>query len=167
MNTVDPRAWAIARCPGSGWRSPREDNLATYDNIEAGELVAQPVVAKRIERCADRSATWSPDGPYAPWRDRGSAQKELEQAWISNRLNRASNHVSLRASWRVCGDCSQTDIQSIPVTTITPPFAGVVTKGRPRRRSRQSATALFTIADLSAVWCRPKCTRRSGPPSDY
>jgi len=47
----------------------------------------------------------------------------------------------------------QTDTQSTPITTITSPFDGVVTKQEASPGEVvESTSALFTIADLSTVW---------------
>ncbi len=144
-----------------GDRVAKGQPLATYDNIEAGELVAQLAVARAdLERLRgqERNLARQTDRSRALAEIGAVPKKELEQASADQQSTQQSIKSQesviegILARLRRFG-ISQTDIQSIPVTTITSPLAGVVTKQEASPGEViESATALFTIADLSAVW---------------
>ena len=144
-----------------GDRVVKGQPLATYDNMEAGELVTQLAVARsdlerlrgqerNLGRQTDRSRALAEIGAV-PKKDLEQANADQQAAQLSLK-SQESLIDGILARLRRFG-ISQTDIQSIPVTTITSPFAGVVTKQEASPGEVvESATALFTIADLSAVW---------------
>ncbi len=144
-----------------GDRVAKGQPLATYDNIEAGELVAQLAVARAdLERLRgqERNLARQTDRSRALAEIGAVPKKELEQASADQQSTQQSIKSQesviegILARLRRFG-ISQTDIQLIPVTTITSPLAGVVTKQEASPGEViESATALFTIADLSAVW---------------
>ncbi len=144
-----------------GDRVAKGQPLATYDNIEAGELVAQLAVARAdLERLRgqERNLARQTDRSRALAEIGAVPKKELEQASADQQSTQQSIKSQesviegILARLRRFG-ISQTDIQLIPVTTITSPLAGVVTKQEASPGEViESTTALFTIADLSAVW---------------
>lgn len=144
-----------------GDRVAKGQPLATYDNLEAGELVAQLAIARAdLERLLgqERNLARQTDRSRALAEIGAVPKKELEQASADQQSaqqsikSQESVIEGILARLRRFG-ISQTDIQSTPITTITSPFAGVVTRQEASPGEVvESATALFTIADLSAVW---------------
>lgn len=144
-----------------GDRVSKGQTLATYDNIEAGELIAQLAIARAdLERLRgqERNLAKQTDRARALAEIGAVPQKDFEQAAADQQSAQQSIKAQesvvegIMARLRRFG-ISQTDIPSIPVTTITSPFAGVVTRQEASPGEVvEPATALFTIADLSAVW---------------
>jgi len=135
--------------------------LATYDNMEAGELAAQlagaqadlerlHVQARNLARQADRDRSLADIGAVP--------KKEFEQAAADEQAAQQSIQsqesviAGILARLRRFG-IKQADMQAMPVTTITAPFPGVVMKQEASPGEVvDSSTPLFTIADLSTVW---------------
>jgi cobalt-zinc-cadmium efflux system membrane fusion protein len=144
-----------------GDRVGKGQPLATYDNMEAGELAAQLAGAKadlerfrgqerNLSRQTERSRALADIGAV-PKKDfeQASSDQQAAQQTIKAQESVISGILARLRRFGI----SATDIQSAPVTTITSPFAGVVTKQEASPGEVvDSTTALFTIADLSAVW---------------
>lgn len=136
-------------------------SLATYDNVEAGEIIAQLAGAKaelqklrvrerNLARQADRSLSLSDIGAVP--------KKEYEQARADHQV--AEEEIKTQESV-IAGllsrlqrfGVSDAGGQSVPLTTLSSPFAGVVTKLKASPGEVIEPTSeLFTVADLSAVW---------------
>jgi len=135
--------------------------LATYDNIEAGELAMQlagaradlerlRVQERNLMRQTDRSRALADIGAV-PKKEFEQASADLQSAQQSIKAQE-SLLTGILARLRRFG-VPQTDTQSTPITTITSPFDGVVTKQEASPGEVvESTSALFTIADLSTVW---------------
>lgn len=135
--------------------------LATYDNIEAGELGAQLASAKaelerlrvqerNLARQTDRARSLADIGAVP--------KKEFEQA---NADQQAAQHGIESQEGLMAGilarlerfGISQPGSQGPPLTAITSPFTGVVTKQEASPGEViESASTLFTVADLATVW---------------
>lgn len=144
-----------------GDRVSRGQPLASYDNMEAGELAAQlagaraelerlHVQERNLGRQAERARALAEIGAVP--------KKELEQA--SSEQQGAQQTIKSQES-AIAGviarlqrfGISETDISKTPVTTITAPMAGVVTKQEASPGEViEPSSALFTITDLSFVW---------------
>lgn len=163
MNTVRPLARGrlhdvLVRV---GDRVVKGQPLATYDNIEAGELAMQlagaradlerlRVQERNLMRQTDRSRALADIGAV-PKKEFEQASADLQSAQQSIKAQE-SLLTGILARLRRFG-VPQTDTQSTPITTITSPFDGVVTKQEASPGEVvESTSALFTIADLSTVW---------------
>jgi len=163
MNTVRPLARGrlhdvLVRV---GDRVLKGQPLATYDNIEAGELAMQlagaradlerlRVQERNLMRQTDRSRALADIGAV-PKKEFEQASADLQSAQQSIKAQE-SLLTGILARLRRFG-VPQTDTQSTPITTITSPFDGVVTKQEASPGEVvESTSALFTIADLSTVW---------------
>ncbi len=144
-----------------GDRVRKGQPLATYDNIEAGELTAQLASARAelerlrvqervLARQTERSRALADIGAVPKKEfEQASADQQAAAQSIKSQEGVISGIV---ARLRRFG-ASQTDVQATPVTTITSPIAGVVTKlDASPGEVVESTSALFTIADLSTVW---------------
>jgi cobalt-zinc-cadmium efflux system membrane fusion protein len=144
-----------------GDRVRKGQPLATYDNIEAGELAAQLASARaelERERVQERNLARQTDRSRALVDIGALPKKEFEQANADQQAAQQSIKsqegviAGILARLRRFG-IAQTDIQATPLTTISSPFAGVVTKQEASPgETVEPASALFTIADLSTVW---------------
>ena len=163
MNTVRPLARGrlhdvLVRV---GDRVLKGQPLATYDNIEAGELAMQlagaradlerlRVQERNLMRQAERSRALADIGAV-PKKEFEQASVDLQSAQQSIKAQESLT-TGILARLRRFG-ISQPDTQSMPITTITSPFDGVVTKQEASPGEVvESTSALFTIADLSTVW---------------
>ena len=144
-----------------GDRVRKGQALVTYDNIEAGELAAQ-LASARAEldrlRVQERNLTRQADRARALAEIGAVPKKEFEQASAEQQATQQSIKsqesviAGILARLQRFG-ISQTDVQGPHLTTITSPLAGVVTKQEASPGEVvESASALFTIADLSTVW---------------
>jgi membrane fusion protein, heavy metal efflux system len=135
--------------------------LATYDNIEAGELAAQLASARaELERLRVQERNLARQaGRARDLADIGAIpKKELEQA----AADQQSAEQTIRSQEGVMAGIlarlmrfgiSQPDLQSPPLTSITSPLTGVITKqDASPGETIESTSNLFTVADLSAVW---------------
>lgn len=144
-----------------GDRVRKGQPLATYDNMEAGELAAQLAGAKaELERLRvqERNLARQTGRARALAEIGAVPKKELEQASADQQgaqqsINSQESVVAgILARLRRFG-ISQEDVQGTSVTTIASPFAGVVTKQEASPGEVvDSTSALFTVADLSTVW---------------
>ncbi len=144
-----------------GDRVKKGQPLATYDNIEAGELLAQLAGARAdLERLRGQERNLGRQTERArALADIGAVpKKEFEQA--STEQQGAQQSIKSQES-AVAGmiarlqrfGISEADLSKTPVTTITSPMTGVVTKQEASPGEViESSTALFTVADLSSVW---------------
>lgn len=144
-----------------GDRVRKGQPLATYDNIEAGELAAQ-LAGGRAEldrlRVHERNLARQTDRARALAEIGAVPKKEFEQASAEEQ----ATQQSIRSQESVIAGIlarlqrfgvSQADVQGPHLTTITSPLAGVVTKQEASPGEVvESTSALFTIADLSTVW---------------
>lgn len=144
-----------------GDRVVKGQALATYDNIEAGELAAQLAGARadlerlrgqerNLARQTDRSRALADIGAVPK---KEFEQASADQVAAQQSIKSAESVVSgILARLRRFG-VAQADMQSTPVTTIIAPFGGVVTKQEASPGEVvEPTTAVFTIADLSSVW---------------
>ena len=135
--------------------------LASYDNIEAGELVSQIAGARaelqklrvrerNLSRQADRALSLAdigavPKKEYEQARaDQQGAEEEIksQESVIAGMLARLQRF-----------GVSEGGGQSVPLTTISSPFTGVVTKlNASPGEVIEPTSELFTVADLSTVW---------------
>jgi cobalt-zinc-cadmium efflux system membrane fusion protein len=144
-----------------GDRVHKGQPLATYDNIEAGELAAQlngaraelerlRVQERNLARQTDRARALADIGavPKKEFEYARADQEALQQSIKSQE----SVIAGILARLQRFG-VSQTDVQGPFVTAITSPLDGIVTKveASPGEVIEQSS-ALFTITDLSTVW---------------
>lgn len=163
MNTVRPLARGrlhevLVRV---GDRVAKGQALATYDNIEAGELEAQLAGARaELERLRvqARNLTRQTERARALAEIGAVPKKEFEQADADELAaqqsikSQESVIAGILARLRRFG-VSPADMQGPPVTAITSPFAGMVTKlDASPGEVIEPSSALFTIADLSTVW---------------
>lgn len=144
-----------------GDRVRKGQPLATYDNIEAGELTSQlagshaelerlRVQERTLARQADRSRALADIGAV-PKKEFEQASADQQAAQQSIR-SQESVIAGLMARLRRFG-VTQTDAQAAPITTITSPMSGVVTKlDASPGEVIEATSALFTIADLTTVW---------------
>lgn len=144
-----------------GDRVRNGQTLATYDNIEAGELGAQLASARaelerlrvqerNLARQTDRARSLADIGAVP--------KKEFEQVYA----DQLAAQQSIKSQESILGGIvarlqrfgiSQPDLQGPPMTTIASPFTGVVTKqDASPGEVIESTSELFTIADLSTVW---------------
>ncbi|MGJ5820311.1 efflux RND transporter periplasmic adaptor subunit [Paludibaculum fermentans] len=144
-----------------GDRVSKGQALATYDNMEAGELAAQLAGARadverlrgqerQLGRQAERARALAEIGAVP--------KKEYEQAAADHKAagqsvqSQESVLAGIQARLRRFG-FNNAEIQTTPITTIAAPLAGVITKQEASPGEVvEPATALFTIADLSTVW---------------
>lgn len=144
-----------------GDRVRKGQPLATYDNMEAGELAAQ-LASARAER--ERLRVEERNRARQSGRARALAgigaipQKELEQATTDEEALRESIRAQegviagLQARLARFG-VSNASPQSLPLTTIVSPLSGVVARQQASPGEViDPASALFTVADLSTVW---------------
>lgn len=163
VNTIRPLARGrlhdvLARV---GDRVRKGQALATYDNIEAGELVAQLTGARaELERLRlqERNLARQTDRARALADIGAIPKKEFEQASVEQQASQQSIAAQesvvagMRARLQRFG-IVETDLQKPPVTTITSPISGVITKQEASPGEViESTTALFTVADLTTVW---------------
>lgn len=144
-----------------GDRVSKGQPLATYDNMEAGELAAQLSGARAdLERLRgqERQLGRQVERARALAEIGAVPKKELEQATADQRAagqsvkSQESVVEGIVARLRRFG-LTGTALQATPITTITAPLAGVITKQEASPGEVvESSTALFTIANLSAVW---------------
>lgn len=144
-----------------GDRVRKGQTLATYDNIEAGELTAQLAGASaELERLRLQERNLGRQTERArALADIGAVpKKELEQALADQQgaqqsiKSQESLVAGMLARLHRFG-ISPSDGQAPLVTAITSPFAGVVTKqDASPGEVVESTSALFTIADLTTVW---------------
>lgn len=144
-----------------GDRVRQGQSLATYDNIEAGELAVQWVSARaELEklRVEERNLARKTDRARALADIGAVPRKEFEQA-NADQLAVEQNIKSQQAV--VTGiaarlerfGVARPDLSAPPLTTITSPLNGVVTKQTASPGEViDSGSPLFTIADLSTVW---------------
>src|SRR5215831_14022136 len=144
-----------------GDRVRKGQALATYDNIEAGELVAQLASARaELERLRVQERNYARQTDRARELSQIGAvpKKEFEQA---NADQQAAQQSIRSQEGQVAGiqarlerfGVSNTDVLAPPLTTITSPIAGVVTKqDASPGEVIDSASSLFTVADLSTAW---------------
>lgn len=135
--------------------------LATYDNIEAGELATQltgataelaklRVQERNLSRQADRARALADIGAV-PRKDYEQARADHE-ASQEGMNSQESVIAGLLARLERYG-ASQPAAQAMPLTAIASPFAGIVTKlNASPGEVIESSTELFTVADLSSVW---------------
>jgi cobalt-zinc-cadmium efflux system membrane fusion protein len=135
--------------------------LATYDNIEAGELTAQLAAAQAelerlrvqervLARQADRSRALADIGaiPKKEWEQAGGEHEAAQQG-----IKAQQSVVDGLAARLLRYGVSPGNSQTTPITTIASPMAGVVTAmDASPFEVIEPASALFTIADLSTVW---------------
>lgn len=163
VNTVRPLARGrlhdvLARV---GDRVRKGQPLATYDNIEAGESIAQLAGARaELEKLRVQERNLARQTERArDLADIGAVpKKEFEQASTDQQAaqqsikSQESTIAGLAARLQRFG-VAATDVSSVPIATITSPIAGVVTKqGASPGEVIELSSALFTIADLSSVW---------------
>ncbi|WP_321476147.1 efflux RND transporter periplasmic adaptor subunit [uncultured Paludibaculum sp.] len=144
-----------------GDRVRKGQPLATYDNIEAGELAAQLAGARaELERLRGQERNLARQTTRArALADIGAVPtKEFEQATTEQQgaqqyiKSQESTIAGMLARLRRFG-VPDGDLAKAPVATISAPMAGVVTKQEASPGEViESSTALFTIADLSSVW---------------
>ena len=144
-----------------GDRVKRGQPLATYDNIEAGELLAQLAGARadlerlrgqerNLGRQTERARALADIGAV-PKKDFEQASTEEQGAQQSIKSQESAINGMLARLQRF--GIAETDLGKTPVTTITSPMTGVVTKQEASPGEViESSTALFTVADLSSVW---------------
>lgn len=144
-----------------GDRVRKGQPLATYDNIEAGELGAQLASAKaelerlrvqerNLARQTDRARSLADIGavPKKEFEQANADQQAAEQS-IKSQESLITGILARLERFGI----SQPASQGPPLTTITSPFTGVVTKQEASPGEViESASELFTIADLSTVW---------------
>jgi len=144
-----------------GDRVRKGQPLATYDNIEAGELLAQLTSARaELERLRVQQRNLARQTVRArALADIGAVpKKEFEQA----NADQQSAEQSIKSQEGLIAGIlarlsrfgiSQTDLPAPPLTTITSPISGVVTKQEASPGEViESTSSLFTVADLSTVW---------------
>ena len=136
--------------------------LATYDNIEVGELAAQLAGARadlermraqerNLGRQTDRTRALADIGAV-PRKDVDQASTEQLGAQKSIQAQE-SLIAGLVARIERFGISATGAIRTTPVTTVTAPIAGVVTKQEASPGAIvDPSSVLFTIADLSTVW---------------
>ena len=144
-----------------GDRVKKGQALATYDNIEVGELAAQLAGARaELERLRvqERNLGRQTDRARA-LADLGAVpRKEADQA----SADQSGAQKSIQAQESVIAGLTArierfgiaaTAVQKLPVTTIVSPITGVVTKQEASPGEVvDPSSGLFTIADLSTVW---------------
>src|SRR5262249_30674657 len=144
-----------------GDRVKKGQELATYDNIEAGELAAQLAGARaeleklrgqerKLARQTDRARALADIGavPKKDFEQASTQQQGAEQS-IKSQESAVAGIVARLERFGV----SQTDVSKTLVTAITSPMTGVVTKQEASPGEViEPSSALFTIADLSSVW---------------
>lgn len=163
VNTVRPLARGrlhevLARV---GDRVRQGQLLATYDNIEAGELAAQLLSARaELERLRvqERNLARQTERARALAEIGAVPKKDLEQATAEQQ----ALQQSIRAQDSVVAGTvarlrrfgiTQAETPALPLTRITSPLSGVVTKqDASPGEVIESTSALFTVADLSVVW---------------
>jgi cobalt-zinc-cadmium efflux system membrane fusion protein len=135
--------------------------LATYDNIEAGELAAQlagaradverlRVQEKNLARQTERALALAAIGAV-PKKESEQAEAEQEAARQSVRAQESvvEGLVARLERFGLPQDASR----ALPFTGIASPLGGVVTRQEATPGAViESASPLFTIADLSTVW---------------
>jgi cobalt-zinc-cadmium efflux system membrane fusion protein len=145
-----------------GDRVTRGQALATFDNIEAGELSSQYTTARSelarlraqlatAARQAERSRTLVDIGavPRKESESSESEQRQLEESVRGQESTIAGMEERLRRFG--VGDLTAVDQRSI--TTIRAPFAGVVTRvSAGPGEVVDSSAELFSIADISRVY---------------
>ncbi len=144
-----------------GDRIRKGQPLVTYDNIEAGELAAQLASAKaELDRLGvqERNLARQTDRARALAEIGAVPKKEFEQASaeqqaVQESINSQESVIAgVLARLRRFG-ISPVDVHGPHLTTITSPLTGIVTKQEASPGEVvESASALFTIADLSTVW---------------
>ncbi len=144
-----------------GDRVTKGQALATYDNVEAGELAAQLASARaelerlrvqerNLARQTERTRSLADIGAV-PKKDVDQAATD-QQGMQQSIKSQEGSIAGIVARLQRFG-IAQTNISSTPITTISSPMAGVVIKQEASPGEVvESSTALFTIADLSVVW---------------
>lgn len=135
--------------------------LATYDNIEAGELAAQlaggraeieklRVQERNLARQTDRSRALAEIGAVPKKEfEQVSAEQQGTQQSIKSQESVIAGILARLQRFGI----PQADVQGPHLTTIRSPLAGVVTKQEASPGEVvESTSALFTVADLSTVW---------------
>src|SRR6476646_9294711 len=163
MNTVRPLARGrlhdvLVRV---GDRVRKGQALATYDNVEAGELGAQLAGAKaelerlrlqerNLARQTDRARSLADIGAVPKKEsEQATADQQAAQQSIKSQESLIAGILARLQRFGI----TQPDGQGPPLTTIAAPLTGVVTKQEASPGEViESSSALFTIADLSAVW---------------
>jgi cobalt-zinc-cadmium efflux system membrane fusion protein len=144
-----------------GDRVQRGQPLATYDNMEAGELAAQLAGARaelerlrlqerNLSRQTDRARSLADIGavPKKDW-EQASAEQQGAQQTIKSQESAVAGIVARLQRFGI----SESAVGQTPVTTITSPMTGVVTRqDASPGEVVESSSALFTITDLSSVW---------------
>jgi cobalt-zinc-cadmium efflux system membrane fusion protein len=144
-----------------GDRVQKGQPLASYDNVEAGELSAQlagaraelerlRVQERNLSRQTERARALAEIGavPRKDFEQAGTEQQAAQQS-IQAQESAINGIVTRLQRFGI----SPADFGKTPVTTIITPMAGVVTKLEASPGEVvEGSTALFTIADLSAVW---------------
>ena len=135
--------------------------LATYDNIEAGELITQLASARaelerlrvqerNLGRQTERSRALADIGAVPKKEfDQASTEQQAAQQSIKSQESVIAGITARLQRFGVAPN----DVGSVPVATITSPMSGVVTKQEASPGEViELSSALFTIADLSSVW---------------
>ena len=135
--------------------------LATYDNIEAGELLAQVAAARadlqklrvrerNLARQADRALALAGIGAVAR---KEYEQARAEQQGAEEEIKSQESVISGIAGRLRRFDVSDTPAEHAPLTTISSPLSGVITKLKASPGEViDPESELFTVADLSIVW---------------
>ena len=144
-----------------GDRVRKGQPLATYDNIEAGELTAQlagaraelerlRVQERNLARQTERSRALADIGAVPKKEfEQASTEQQAAQQGIKSQESVIAGIVARLQRFGVAPN----DAGTVPVATIASPMAGVVTKQEASPGEViESSSALFTIADLSSVW---------------
>jgi cobalt-zinc-cadmium efflux system membrane fusion protein len=144
-----------------GDRVEAGQTLASFDNIEAGELVAQELSARAdlermkaqlipASRQAERSRRLADIGAGAE-KDYESSKAEQDEIEADIRSQQALIE-GLRQRLRRFG-VPDSGIRGEVLTSLTAPFSGVVTKAEASPGDVVDAgRTVFTVADLSRVW---------------
>lgn len=135
--------------------------LATYDNMEAGEILAQlsgaraelqklSVQQRNLARQAERALSLADIGavPKKEY-EQARADQQVSEEEIKSQESVIAGLLSRLQRFGV----SDVGRQAMPLTTVSSPFAGVVTKlNASPGEVIEPTSELFTVADLSAVW---------------
>ncbi len=144
-----------------GDRFEAGQTLATFDNIEAGELVAQELSARAdlerlkaqlipASRQTERSRRLADIGAGAE-RDFESSQAQQDEIEAEIRSQQALIEGLRRKLHRF--GVAEAAISGDVITALRAPFAGVVTKAQASPGDEVDAgRIIFTVADLSRVW---------------
>jgi len=143
-----------------GDRVQKGQPLATYDNMEAGELNAQLASARaelerlrvqerNLARQSERARALADIGAIPKKEfELAAAEQQGAQHGIKAQESVVAEILARLRRFRIAGDGPGT-----PLTTIASPLTGVVTKQEAAPGDViEASSSLFTIADLSTVW---------------